>query len=350
MTVRNSVVIAGVVLAVALLSGCATAANPVPAEKRARVERDGTEPFTVTDIELPYRSVFKAQKVGNAIYATVLRAGQDKGASVIRYDMGSSRIETLTSLPDPDLIGWLVVNDDWMVWTVGSTISARSLSTGDEKVVSSTRELMSPDLNGKLAAWDGLDEQRRHQIVLHDLASGDTTVLATLETADFYNNFPAWEGDKLVWTDVKDKVGHYYVYDAKTSRTVDYPLSNIRYHIPGYAKSSGDRIYSINFDRRDEWDWTIQQFGYYSVAEKRFVPVVPDGTIINFFQVGDGLVATVDHEGQLTVRPSNESEGSEAEYHPVDGPVDFVDRSADGTLLALRSSADTTLLHVISAK
>jgi len=352
-TARQAALAAVAALALVLLAGCAVPASPATTETPSAADSgSGTEPFTVTDIELPYSAVFKPQKVGQAIYASVPR-GTDLGASVIRYDLASSTIETIASAPDPDLIGWLTVNEDWLVWTVGKDINARSLASGEETVVSSTRELCAPALNGNLLAWDDLSPRRTHQITVHDLASGETTVLAQLETADLYNNFPAWEGDKLVWTDVKGDTGHYYVYDAKTQETTDYPLADIRFRYPGYAETAGDRIYSVNFDRTDEWDWTVQQLGYYSIAQSRFVPAAPAGTIINSFRVANGLLATVDDAGELTVRSSDAPAGAAAEYHPLDKPIDAVDRSTDGSMIAWRNSDEPltpVVLHVIEAK
>lgn len=266
--------------------------------------------------------------------------GAGKGDSVIRYDLEARTTETVAEAPDPEVIGWFTVNEDWLVWSVGTQLYARSLETGEEQVASATRDLYAPALNGDLLAWDDLTPERTHQIVIRDLGKKETTAIAPLELPDLYNNFPTWNGDDLLWTDVTDDTGHYRVYNSVTGDISDYALSDIRFRYPGYALGLNERLYSINFDRTDEWDWSLQQVGYYAIGEHRFVPIVPDGFVANSLRVTDEFIAIVDDQMQLTLRPADAPEGDSTVYEPVDTPVDFMESSMDGTLIATHESTD----------
>ncbi len=311
--------------------GCAQ-----PGGRTGHARAEDAVPYTVSTVELPYRACTKPQKVGSSIYTAVSR-GQDEGSSIVRYDLDSKRIETLVETLDPDSIGWFVVNERWLVWSVGRQLFARSLSTGDDQLLSESRDLYAPALYGDLVAWDDLTEQRTHQIVVRDLASGDSTVVAPVALADLYNNFPAWDEGRLVWTDVVDGIGVYRSYDSSSGMIDDHALTEGDFRYPGYAQAAGERIYSINFDRIGVWDWGVQRVGYFSVPEQRFVPIVPEGFVANSLDVAGGLVAIVDSEQELTLRSIDEPQGTI--YRPVGGRVDFVQVSWDGTLIAWREAA-----------
>lgn len=273
------------------------------------------------------------------IYTTVSR-GIDKGDSLIRYNLETRDVETVVDAPDPELIGWFVVNQEWLVWSVGTRLYARSLETGEEQVVSTTRDLYAPELNGDLLAWDDLTPERTHQIVIRDLGKRETTVVAPLVLADLYNNFLAWNGDQLVWTDVVDGAGYYRLLDVPSGKTQDYVMTDIAFRFPGYVQTHGNRLYSINFNRTDEWHWAIQQVGYYVIGEGRFVPIVPEGFIANALVVGGGLVAIVDSGQELTLRPADAPEGDSTVFRPIEERIDFVEASQDGTLIATHESTD----------
>ena len=327
--------LAAALLAIALtLPGCASR----PAGTRQITTGDGAS-LSVTKVELPYRACDKPQKVGESIYLVVSR-GEDKGSSIVRYDPLRRKAETIVETTDPQLIGWFVVNDEWLVWSVEQELFARRLRTGEQQLLSTSRDLCAPALRGDLVAWDGLTKERTHQMVVRDLASGVTTAIAPVVLADLYNNFPAWDGRRLVWTDVIDGMGVYRSYDSSTGVVADHEITQDDFRYPGYAQAAGERIYSINFDRVDEWDWGVQRLGYFSAVAKRFVPIVPEGFVANSLVVAGGLVAVVDSEQELTVRAADEPHG--AVYRPVRGRVDFVQASSDGTLIAWREAANET--------
>ncbi len=154
--------------------------------------------------------------------------------------------------------------------------------------------------------------------MLHDLRSRTSTIVAPVELADLYNNFVAWDGSRLVWTDVRGTTGVYRSYDASTGTTVDHTLETGKFRYPGYPQPAAERIYSINFAATDVWDWGVQKVGYYSLAEQRFVPLADEGFVANSLDVAGGLVAIVDSSQQLTVREADAPHGPV--YRPVKGP------------------------------
>jgi hypothetical protein len=335
------------------LAGCSEAHSTEEAV-RTTVEQSVVTrgPFTITQLEMPYRACGKPQRLGSSIYTTVSR-GVDLGDSLIRYDLETGETETVLEAPDPEVIGWFVVNDDWLVWSVGMELRARCIQTGEEQIVSTSRDLYAPSLNGDLLVWDDLGEGRRHQIVYRDLRAQETTIVAPVVLADLYNNFPVWSGSRILWTDVFDGTGHYRFYDTETGELADYALSEESYRYPGYARAVGERLYSLNFDNVDVWDWHLQRLGCYSTIDRCFTPIVADGVVVNYFETTEDLVATVDENSRLVVRFADELGVQSREYEPVGGPIDWIQSSADGTLIAARGSVDTTercMLYMIEVR
>jgi len=325
----DRMLLAGVMLAGAVaLASCTS-----PRSHRARSKPETASPVAVARLQLPYRACGKPQKVGGSIY-TVVSRGADRGDSLVRYDMRTGSISTVIKAPDPELIGWFVVNEKWLVWSVGNELFARSIRTGRQYRIADSRDLYAPALGGDLVAFDDLSRKRSHRMVVHDLARQESTVVAPIAVADLYNNFPAWDGTRLLWTDVAEGDGVYRVYDAASGRVEDHRLSAVRFRYPGYAKIADGRFYSINFDDVEQWNWGTQRLGYYACAEKRFVPLEPEGFVANSLDVAGGLVAVVDSDQRLTVRLAEAPEGRV--YRPVPGRVDFVESSPDGTLIAWR--------------
>lgn len=311
-----------------LIYGCA-APREVP-------EPRGTQriqPFTVRRVEIPYRTCNKPQRVGESVYMVVGDSSSEPG-SIVEFDMQDGTQKTVVESRDPESIGWFVVNEKWLVWSEGASLFAQPREGGERITLSTSRDLYAPALSGDRVAWDDLDSERNHRIVVRDLTSSETTAVAPLNLADLYNNFPAWDGDRLLWTDVIDGDGIYRVFDSSTGDIRDYPQTQGAFRFPGYAQPSSDRFYSITFDNVDEWNWGTQRFGYFSISEQQFVPLVADGTVVNSFAVGGGLAAIIDSDQRLSVL--DEDQPQSRAYYPVKGRVDFVQASPDGSLIAWR--------------
>jgi len=324
-------------------TGCAASrgTDTPSGAKRPEAPAEQVAPFTVRQLRLPYRACSKPQRVGDSVYAAVTPDEDENGAdSIVRYDMGTGLIESVIMAPKHRSIGWFAVNDRWLVWTLDRDLFAKPLSGGALQRLDHGRDLYAPALSGDLVAWDSLTKRRTHRIVVRDLASGESTTVGELALADLYNNFPAWDRNRLVWTDVVNDEGRYRVYDAGERTMREYPLADGAFRFPGYAQIEGDRLYSINFDSVDEWVWSRQRLGYYSTSERRFVPVVPRGFIANSFEVADGLLAVIDDNQQLTVASTGATAYDSGDSRPVKGPVDFVEASSDGSLIAWRESPD----------
>jgi len=337
------------------LSGCSApkGVRELPIGELTKTPAEKTAPFAVTTLKLPYSTCNKPQRVGRSVYAAVTPGedGDDTG-SIVRLDTGTGLVETIITAPAGRPIGWFTVNDTWLAWTVDRDLFAQPLSGGARQRLAHGRDLYAPALSGDLVAWDGLTDRRTHQIVVRNLASGETTAVGELAVADLYNNFPTWDQDRLVWTDVEDGEGRYKVYDATSGTTREYRLASGAFRVPGYAQIEGDRLYSINFDDVDEWNWSRQRLGYFSATDERFVPVLGEGVIVNSFEVANGLLAVVDHEQLLTVRSTDDINDRRV-YRPVRGRVDFIEESSDGTLIAWREATDeeaSCTLYVIGPR
>lgn len=174
-----------------------------------------------------------------------------------------------------------------------------------------------------------------------NLKTGEKREIARTHLASFYNNFLQIRDGKLLWTDIFDGTGHYVVHDLATAQTRDYPLPKTRFRYPGYAQRSGDSVYSINFDRYDEWDWDTQQVGRFSLAKGDFVPLSKGGEYVNGFVVGREAVAVIDSKQRLLVGSASGGYPTKDLSASLGGSVDLVQVSADGmTAVAGRSLAD----------
>ena len=148
-------------------------------------------------------------------------------------------------------------------------------------MLATSREAYGPALEGDVVAWVDHEEGSEPRIVTFDLKSGEKREIARTHVAEFYNNFMQIADGKLLWSDIYDGTGHYVVHDLATATTRDYPMPATRFRYPGYAWMSGDAVYSINFDRYDQWDWGTQQVGRYSLATREFTPITKGGEFVN---------------------------------------------------------------------
>jgi len=127
---------------------------------------------------------------------------------------------------------------------------------------------------------------------------------------DFYNAFVGLSDGKLFWTDIIGGVGHYRIAhidegptrdsQAERFRIDDFQMKDVRFRYPGYVEHVGDHLYSINFDNFAEWNWVVQQFGYYSTKEETFTPVIED-RYINHHEVAGSKVAVIDERQHLII-------------------------------------------------
>ena len=143
---------------------------------------------------------------------------------------------------------------------------------------------------------------------------------------------------KLLWTDIYDGTGHYVVHDLATGKARDYPMPATRFRYPGYALRAGDSVYSINFDRYDRWDWSVQQVGRYSLSTRSFTPITGPGGYVNALVVGNDAVAIIDSGQRLLVGESGGGLPTKDLSAMFGTTVDGVQVSSDGiTAVAGRS-------------
>lgn len=317
-----------------LVAGCAI--DGAPAVSGVATDASATAgPFSVRSLEITAAGCLMPQKVGRSLYLGTTPAGEDRSDSLVRLDIDDGTADIVEAVPPPDYLSSVDANDRWLVWERGKRLHAMSLATGDRQLVSESRALYGPALSGDLVAWVDLGKNGQHGLMVRDLSSGATTVVAPIAFPGLYNNFPAWDGATLVWTDIVEDVGHYRLYDSSTGEITDHELSGTDFRYPGYAVPAGDRIYSINFDRTDEWDWSTQQVGFFSAKDGRFTPIVPEGFIANRLAVFGDYVAIVNDSQRLSVRRVGD-DASASPIRPLAEQVDSIAVSSDGTLVAWR--------------
>jgi hypothetical protein len=327
--------------ALCLLVGCGA---PKASQPIASAGVSSTSLPEIRTVALPYRGYGMARVVGSALYVSV-DSGSGLIDTLVRYDLDTGQSRPLFTVPAD--IAWITVNERWLLWESEKTLYAEPVGGGDQQVLATSREAYGPALEGDLAAWVDHEEGSEPRIVAFNLGTGQKREIARTHIAEFYNNFMQIRDGKLLWTDIYDGTGHYLVHDLKTGKTGDYPLPAVRFRYPGYAVRSGDAVYSINFDRYDHWDWSAQQVGRYSIANRGFTPVTKKGEYVNALVIGRDAVAIIDSDQRLLVGSADGSYPRRDLSDAVGGQVDAVQVSSDGvTAVAGRSSpesAKTTL-------
>ena len=179
--------------------------------------------------------------------------------TLLRYDLDTGESRSLFTVPAD--IAWITVNERWLLWESEKKLYAEPVGGGSRRVLATSREAYGPALEGDVVAWVDHEEGSEPRIVTFNLRTGDKREIARTHVAEFYNNFMQIRDGKLLWTDIYDGTGHYVEHDLATGETRDYPMPETRFRYPGYAVRSGDTVYSINFDRYDQWDWECSAGG-----------------------------------------------------------------------------------------
>ena len=289
------------VVAACLAVGC-TPREAIRATRKPQTVSPGWP--AARTVTLPYRAYGSACVVGDALYVSVDSGGGEID-TVMKVDMGSE--ETRTVFASAAGIVDAYANDRWIVWESDNTLYAEPIDGGARSVLSTGSEMFAPALEGDVAAWVDRHGGEGGSIVTHDLKRGTRREVGRTHLANFYNNFMQIRDGKLLWTDIYGGTGHYLVHDLSSGKTVDYPAPRTRFRYPGYAKSSGEAIYSITFDRYDEWDWTAQQVGRYSTEAREYTPVTNDGESVNALVAGRDAIGIIDSEQRLLVGPADGS-------------------------------------------
>lgn len=263
----------------------------------------------LTEVAMPYSSVGMISKVGDLLYMQA-QTDPDSGKedTIIAFDFRTQREEVV--LKSPDQIEWLRVNNDWIVWESGGNLLARPRGGGETTTLASGQSIFGPALEGDVVAWMDETEEGQYGIVFHDLSEGKTRPVAEVHLPGFYNAFVSLSDGKLFWTDIIGGVGYYRIahidegfargFEPEGIRIEDFRVEDIRFRYPGYVERVGDHLYSINFDNFVEWDWVVQQFGYYSTQEATFTPVIED-RFINHHEVAGSKVAVIDERQHLII-------------------------------------------------
>jgi hypothetical protein len=276
-----------------------------------------------------------ARVVGTELYATV-DSGTGLLDTLLRYDLNTGTSRALFKVPAD--IAWIAVNERWLVWESEKKLYAEPTRGGSRQVLATSREAYGPALEGDTVAWVDHEEGSDPRIVTFNLKTREKREVGRTRVAEFYNNFMQLRDGKLLWSDIYGGTGHYMLYDLATRQTNTYPMPATRFRYPGYSVRSGDSIYSINFDRYDQWDWSSQQAGRFSVVDGSFKPITGSGQYINSLVVGRDAVAVLDRQQRLLVGPADGTPPETDLSDLLGGQVDAVQVSSDGvTAVAGRS-------------
>jgi len=254
----------------------------------------------IKQISLPHKDYGSVSEVSGLLYFPV-DTGAGISDTIISFDPETREEQVIYKAPEQ--IQWFQANAEWIVWETKSGLMARPLGGGKIQTIDSGQSLYSARLVDDRVAWMSRTEAGECKIVLHDLAEGQTIKVADVELPGFYNAFVDLSSDRLLWTDIRDGQGYYRVADLGGAQSQglpieDFKMDDVRFRYPGYSELAGDKFYSINFDNYQEWTWDIQQFGYYSTAQRKFIPVIDDRSI-NFFSVSGSRVAVIDTRQHL---------------------------------------------------
>ncbi len=236
--------------------------------------------------------------------------------SMIRFHIFKSKHEVVYSSKHE--LPWFKVNKNWLVLVEGEeaeSIIVENLRNGEKKMVASGGFLYAPALDGNYLAYVENKKGGKSQVILYNLKTEQKKVVTTLNQACLYNNFLHLSEGKMVWTDIEGEpwhdlqndipgangpwmgVGYYYLCDIKKDKICSFRHTDKSYFYPGYAEYSQGKIFSINF--QDHRDWNPQQFGYFSLADKKFCPLVSPSNVGGFRVFGDYLAIKDDKGMQL---------------------------------------------------
>ena len=332
LTAMVAAVLVGLALAL-VLSGCAApTVRHEGAGTAAAAEK--SEARTVT---LPYRAYGMARVVGDALYVSV-DSGQGRIDTLLRYELTSGQSRILLNAPTD--ISWVAVNERWLLWEADKTLYAEPVGGGDRQVLATGREAFGPALEADWVAWVDNSEDSGSRIIVQNLRTTERREVARTHLAEFYNNFMQLRDGRLLWTDIYDGNGHYLLHDLATGQTQEFPMPATRFRYPGYAVRSGDSVFSVNFDRFDQWDWNAQQLGRYSLGARAFTPV-NGGDSVNALVAGRDAIAVIDSRQRLWVGPADGTYPRKDVSSALGGSVDAIQISSDGvTAVAGRSQAE----------
>lgn len=343
-----------------LLSGCSQANHEKVNKPNTSIDHLSQLELnmsSITKITIPFTQYTKPALIDNSLYIPV-NDNSENINKIVRYDLNNQDISTIyESEFKESTINNLLCNRRWMVWVdsrvtgANSTIHVLDLKTNEQKVVYEVKDsepltVVVPALYEDYIAWIRINSKGVPEITLRNLQTDKTTVLASLDYYSLYNSFMHAANGKILWTDSKNGIGYYYVYDIKNGAVKAYKGES---PYLGYAKLAGDKIFSINFE--DVRVWAKQKFGYYSTINKKFVTL--ESNYINRFTAYGDRIAVINSKQELELyeisNKGNAKVNLAESLHPY---VDTIDFTYDGTLITGYSDHphNSSVLFLIPAK
>lgn len=231
---------------------------------------------SITRLRIPYPQCATVKRAAGCLYANV-DAGVGYINRVVRVDPETLEDEVVVQ-SDND-VPWIAVSDRWLVWETNLHMYAQPVEGGERVQLGSYQEVYAPDIEGDTVAWMNRLADGTYQVTVRDLTEDDNRVLADLTLPCFYNNFIDLKDGVVLWTDVIDGIGRYRRCSVDGGAIEDFAMAGREYHVPGYALIHDDhRFFSVNFRNYEEWTWSDQEMGYYSVDTGQFTKMDFPGT------------------------------------------------------------------------
>lgn len=255
------------------------------------------KPDALTMVELPYENVDCPILENNILFMSV--SNYSKG-NLVAYNLKNKSEQILFKSPLKVSYQNLMLNKDWILWRdcgdefTMNTIYARNRKTGKDKVIYNEKNscLIAPFLYNNFAAW--IDYSRKG-ILLYDLNTDSSKIVATINDLNFYNTFVYMSDDMLLWTDCINEKGYYLLYDLNTGKTnkIEAPCK-----YPGYAEMIQGKIFSLNF-MDDYHIWSLNRLGIFDISTKKNKQLCDSA--INQMSVGKNSIAVMDADNKLVL-------------------------------------------------
>lgn len=279
------------------------------------------------DIDLPfYRYNHPVINNGNIYLCINNNINKNSIDKLISYNIKTKKQEVLYhSRYEEAAVQWTKVNDNWLVFVDSSSdglnanIMAMNLKTREKRELAKTNPerytVFAPELYNDYVAWVEVIQDKKIEVKLHDLKSNKTVSIANINNYGLFNAFASINDDKLVWSDVINNKGYYYMYDINSKETKNFPAPK---QYPGYPIYSNNEIYSLNFD--DYNQWSIQSFGYFDIKTQKYNQIDTKSSYLNGFDVYNDKIMIIDNNQKLRLYKLKNDKLESIVYKVKDNP------------------------------
>lgn len=299
------------------------------------------------EIVLPYTNVNHIALEDNYLFFTADKSIMGSGSvdKLIKYDFKNKHEEVLyESSYTEAAMQETSVNNNWIVWVdssldgMNAKILAKDRKSNEVKVLDESNPeyltVMSPKLSDDYVCWVKMEDEKNINIILFDLNNKKKTIVSSLNEFGLFNAFLSFDNNNIVWTDIVDDQGKYYIYNLESKKIESYPAPN---KYAAYAIESNNRIYSINFS--DFTNWESQSFGYFDISTGKFQNIKLDTPYLNGFDVFENEISIINSEQKLEKYKLNKDKLDKIKLDDQYNPL-LINYDEDGNLLIKSEDED----------